>query len=314
MSTPNAPPDPAVERFRGDLNAVGGATGTIVVAVSGGSDSLALLALAAAAIPGRVLACTVDHALRSASASEAEQVEAMCHALNVHHVTARVQVNPHGNLSDQARAARYTALDTVRVQHGAQWIATAHHADDQRETIVMRLNRGAGIGGLAGIRRRNRCVLRPLLGWTRAELAEVVAAAGLNPLDDATNRDVRFDRARLRIALQDVDWLDARAVARSARYCDEAAEALDWAAARIEPSAAVMADLPDELVRRVLLHQICRVNPNADPGMAQLARLAVIVQRGRTGMLADVVCTPGPVWTFALAPPRRAAAIPPARP
>jgi tRNA(Ile)-lysidine synthase len=92
-------------------------------------------------------------------------------------------------------------------REGLDALATAHHADDQAETLLARLNRGSGVAGLAGVRARGIVpgtrlpLIRPLLGWRRADLGEVVAAAGLTPVQDPSNSDDRFDRARIRKAL-----------------------------------------------------------------------------------------------------------------
>jgi tRNA(Ile)-lysidine synthase len=314
VPTPNVPPealDPApnaglVARFRADLEALTGRTGKVLLAVSGGPDSVAMLLLAHHAVPDRILAATVDHGLRAESASEAAHVRDLCARLGVGHTTVRVKVRTRGNVPDAARIARYAALNALAEQQGADWIATAHHADDQLETLLMRLNRGSGLGGLAGIRRRNNRVVRPLLGWTRRELGDVVVAAGIDAVDDPSNRDDRYDRARLRKMLANADWLDPQGASRSAAHIDEAAKALDWVAAGIRPEAQAMADLPDEIARRVVLNGIMAANPGAAPDPGQLARALAALRAGRRTMLAAVVCTPGDPWTFERAPPRRA--------
>ncbi|WP_245653923.1 tRNA lysidine(34) synthetase TilS, partial [Novosphingobium rosa] len=123
------------------------------LAVSGGPDSLALLLIAHAALPGRVAAATVDHGLRPESAAEAAEVARICALLDVPHATLEVSVED-GNVQAQARDARYAALAAWTEQEGLCALATAHHADDQVETLVMRLNRASGVSGLAGVRER----------------------------------------------------------------------------------------------------------------------------------------------------------------
>lgn len=212
------------------------------LAVSGGGDSLALLLLATAALPGRVEVATVDHGLRPESAGEAGMVARVCGALGVTHATLPVAL-PSGNLQVRAREARYAALTDWSAERGLSALATAHHADDQAETVLMRLARGSGLAGLAGVRAR-RVVLsehppaevllvRPLLEWRRAELAEVAAAAGLVPANDPSNADDRFDRVRMRRALAAIPGLDALAIARSAALLQDAEQVVDDAVASI---------------------------------------------------------------------------------
>ena len=206
------------------------------MAVSGGPDSVALLLLANAALPGRVICTTVDHRLRAEAADEAVMVGALCARLNVPHETIAVAVGP-GNLQTQAREARYDALCRSFGRRGADVFATGHHADDQAETVLMRLNRGSGLAGLAGIRARRMVVgenplgeylvVRPLLHWRRAELAAVPAAAGIEPVSDPSNADARFDRVRMREALAAAPWLDPLAIARSADFLQAAEQTVE---------------------------------------------------------------------------------------
>lgn len=208
------------------------------MAASGGPDSLALLLVAHAALPWRVLAATVDHGLRPEAVAEAALVARICADLGVPHETVRVEVAA-GNLQAQAREARYDALCRSFGQRGCDVFATAHHADDQAETVLMRLNRGSGLGGLAGIRGRRVVVgenplgeyllVRPLLHWRRAELAEIVRNAKIDPAHDPSNDDTRFDRVQMRRALAETPWLDPLALARSAELLQDAEDAVEQA-------------------------------------------------------------------------------------
>lgn len=197
------------------------------VAVSGGADSLALLMLGHSALPGRLEAATVDHGLRPESAAEAAMVAGICRSLAVQHETLPVTV-PQGNLQDRARRARYAALSAWCARRGLGALATGHQLDDQAETLVMRLNRGSGLSGLAGVRARGNVpgselpLVRPLLGWRRVELEAVVAKAGVEPAHDPSNEDESFDRVRIRRALGDAGWLDPAALSRSAAHLGEA--------------------------------------------------------------------------------------------
>jgi tRNA(Ile)-lysidine synthase len=226
--------DEQAARFRADLEALtGAAPDRLALAVSGGPDSLALLLLASAAYPGRVQAATVDHGLRRQGAAEAEFVADLCGRLGVPHATFAAEMNDSANLQAAARERRYALLAQWALEIGAGCLLTAHHLDDQAETLVMRLVRGSGLAGLSGIRAVNPPLVRPLLGWRRAELAAIVDAAGIPPVADPSNEDERFDRVRVRKRLADADWLDPASLARSAAALAEAEEALGWAAERL---------------------------------------------------------------------------------
>ncbi len=305
--------DPAlVERFRADLAALtGGAPGRLGVAVSGGPDSLALLLLARAACPGEVAAATVDHKLRPESAAEAAFVAELCAGLGVPHALLAADRAISGNVQAGARALRYRLLGAWAAAEGVRWLLTAHHADDQAETLLMRLARGAGLAGLSGVRAANGAVLRPLLGWRRAELAGIVSAAGLTPVADPSNADESYDRVRVRRRLAEAPWLDAAQLARSAGALAEAEAALDWAAARLieervrQEGDAVRFDpagLPAELRRRILLHLLGAAEP---PRGDALQRLLATLEAGGTATLAGVKCEGGPAWRLTPAPPRR---------
>ena len=292
--------------------------GRLGLAVSGGPDSLAMLLLAHAAIPGTFEAATVDHGLRAESASEAEFVAGVCAALDVPHAILRVEVAA-GNLQDEARSARYSALAGWAAEHGLAALATAHHADDQAETVLMRLNRGSGLSGLAGVRPRGTVpggklpLVRPLLAWRRSELGAVVARAGIAPVDDPSNADPRFDRARIRAALSEADWLDPAAIAQSAANLADAEEALAWAfehewgrwadiddgGVRYEPHA------PRALVLRVVERIIAGFG--GAPRGGAVARLVEGLEAGAPGTLAGVAArVEDGSWVFRPEPPRRA--------
>jgi len=305
-------------RFRADLAILAGpAPACFGVAVSGGPDSLALLLLAGAAFPGQVEAATVDHGLRPESAAEAAFVRDLCGARGIAHATL---VGPpiSGNVQSGARALRYGLLAGWARERGLAFLLTAHHQDDQAETLLMRLQRGAGLAGLAGIRPRAEiaglAVLRPLLGWRRAELADVVADAGLTAIEDPSNRDERYDRARLRRRLGKTSWLEPAAFARSAAALAEAEAALDWTAEQLiaERTEAARngltfdaAGVPAELRRRVLLRLLALLVPADPPRGEAMQRLLAVLDKGETATLAGVKCEGGAVWRLSPAAPRR---------
>ena len=196
-----------------------------------------MLLLAFAAMPGQIEAATVDHGLRPEAAAEADLAAALCAELYIPHEILRVTV-AEGNLQDAARNARYGALGAWALGRGLAGVATAHHADDQAETLMMRLNRGSGVAGLAAVRGRGvvpgsgLALLRPVLDWRRAELAQVLDATQIIAAQDPSNSDDRFDRVRMRRALAAAEWIDPLALANSARHLADADAALDWAAER----------------------------------------------------------------------------------
>jgi tRNA(Ile)-lysidine synthase len=313
-------PDPeCVERFRADLEALTGpAPALLGVAVSGGPDSLALLLLAQAAFPGAVSAATVDHRLRPESADEAAFVHDVCAGLGVPHFILAADQAIAGNVQSGARALRYRLLAHWAAAGGTGWLLTAHHRDDQAETLLMRLQRGAGLAGLAGIRARTDIeglkVVRPLLGWRRAALAELVAAAGLAAVEDPSNEDERYDRARLRRRLVETDWIDPAPLARSAEALAEADAALEWSLERLIAERAEAAPgglafdpagVPAELRRRVLLRLLSLLVPADPPRGDAVQRLLATLDAGGTATLAGVKCEGGPIWRFTPAPPRR---------
>ncbi len=219
------------------------------LAVSGGPDSAALLLLAHRSMPGRIAAATVDHGLRAEAAEEAAFVAALCAERAIPHTVLRPAAAIVGNLQSSARRARYALLDDWRRQRGLPFLATAHHADDQLETLLMRLARGSGLAGLSGIRRRNDKVLRPLLDYTKAELIASCAAAGVAAVDDQSNRDHRFDRARMRALLADhPDAFPPRAAIRTADALAEGNTALDWITAREAERGAIAQAGPGRLI------------------------------------------------------------------
>jgi tRNA(Ile)-lysidine synthase len=312
---PNALPDAAVDRFLSDIRQISGLTGTerFGLCVSGGPDSLALLLLVHAARLNFEVA-TVDHGLRPASATEANGVAQLCTELSCTHEVLTLSGGPTGNVSDWARTERYRALIQWADERNLEFLLTAHHADDQLETILMRLNRGSGVAGLAGIRTVNGLIVRPLLGWRKTELTELVADAGLIAVDDPSNRNDKFDRSRLRKHLSEADWLDPIAAVRSAQALSEAEEALQWATDQVLLNRLIEvengltlspASLPRELLRRITVECLQRINPQSAPRGAELDRLVAALKDSKIATLSGVKATGGATWRFTHAAARR---------
>ena len=289
--------------------------------MSGGPDSLGLLLLAHDAFPGRFEVATVEHGLRAESADEARQVAQLCAARGIAHATLPISVAGQGNLQANAREARYAALGAWAEARGLAMVLTAHHRDDQAETLLMRLNRGAGVRGLAGMRaaaplpgRPEIALLRPLLGWGRSELAAVVATAGIAPALDPSNADPRFTRAALRQALSKADWLDSAALASSAAHCADADEALGWAAERemrdqvsFDQDRALYTPCAPRAVRlRVLERLIAVLGQEGVPRGRELADLLATLEAGGVATLGGVRADGSSLpWRFTRAPARR---------
>lgn len=310
----------AIERFAADLDALVPTSTRLGVAVSGGPDSLALLLLAAAARPEMVEAATVDHGLRAESAGEAEMVAGICKQLGVSHRTllADWPEAPTTNIQAAARAMRYRLLNEWAIDRDLPAIATAHHADDQAETLLMRLLRGAGVGGLGATRAKRPLseqvlLVRPLLSWRKSELVGLAEQAGLSPVDDPSNRDPKHDRSRIRSLLQDADWADPARLAASASALRNADEALDWALAplivsRISQDGDALlvdpSDLPRELKRRLLLAAFAELAAPPPRGPDAMRALDAL-ERGETVTLSGLKLEGGTCWRLAPEPPRR---------
>lgn len=319
-------PEPQLlERFREDLDRLIGRDARIGIAVSGGPDSLALLLLAAAARPGQVEVATVDHRLRPEGRQEAEMVASLCGRLGVPHeiLTIEWAARPESAIQERAREERYRLLASWGESRQLDGIATAHHLDDQAETVMMRLVRGAGVRGLAAMRPVSVIpggelrLLRPLLGWRRADLEQICLAGGLEPAADPSNDDETYERIRVRHALAEAEWLDPQSLAYSAANLAQADAALEWAT-RQEWSHAVTnggaeilyrpTDAPSEIRRRIVSQAVMRLaneGQGAELRRRELDRLLGVLGSSGTATIRGVRCTGGREWRFTRAPARR---------
>jgi tRNA(Ile)-lysidine synthase len=221
----------------------------VILAVSCGSDSMALLVLAAEWFARReraassISVATVDHALRPEAAAEAELVAHEARKLGLSHTILRwTDDKPATGLADAARRARYRLLEAHAETFSARSVAviTAHHLDDQAETFAMRLARGAGVRGLAAMPFERALhdgspvrLVRPLLAFPKSRLHATLATRGIACSDDPTNRDARYERARIRQTLPALATagISAAALATSARRLGDAEAALRYAEA-----------------------------------------------------------------------------------
>ena len=237
--------------------------------MSGGPDSLALLVLAVAA-GCDVTAHHVDHGLRPGSGEEAAVVEAVAARFAARFVGHRATVAPGPNLEERAREARRAALPPG--------VATGHTADDQAETVVLNLVRGAGVDGLAGMRPGPG---KPLLALRRSETEALCAEAGLVPVRDPSNADPAFRRNRVRHEvlplLGDVAGRDVVPVlARQAALLRDEADLLDALAADVDPcDARALAALPAAVARRAVRRLLGGDHP---PGSASVERVLAVAR------------------------------------
>jgi tRNA(Ile)-lysidine synthase len=313
----------------------------LVLAVSGGPDSTALLVLAARWAKRRkrgpkLIAVTIDHGLRPEAAREAATVKRLSRRLGVAHRTLRWGGDkPKTGLQEAARLARYRLLAQAAVRAGYEHVLTAHTLDDQAETVLFRLARGSGVFGLAGMARAAPLpagsagaifLVRPLLHLPKARLIATLDAAGIGYSDDPSNRDPRFTRARLRGLMPALarEGLDARGLARLALRMRRAestiAVAVDAARAALAPppwpqrapvvfETARYAALPAEVGLRLLGEAVAH---SGDEGPVELAKLEALYEalrqarsRLRRTLAGAVVTLAGDRLTVERAPARR---------
>lgn len=233
----------------------------VIVGCSGGADSVALLALTADAGLAPI-AVHVDHGLRPQSSREWHHVAALAAGLGVGFDTRAVDVESGSNLEERARDARYAALEAARIEHGATAVLVAHTADDQAETVLLNVLRGAARSGLAGMAARRGVLVRPLLGFRRAETSALCETLGLSVLHDPMNDDEAFRRVAVRRRvlpmLEGVAGRDLVPVlARQAELLREESDFLDELARAAWPgseglSAGALLTLPPVLARRAV--------------------------------------------------------------
>ena len=278
----------------------------VVLAVSGGPDSTALMWLAARwrkrlKHGPKLIAITIDHGLRSESRTEAREVKKLAAVLGVEHATLNWSGSkPSSGLPAAARGARYALLAKAARKAGALCILTAHTRDDQAETFLMRASRGSGLAGLAAMARQSVrgevVIVRPLLDVPKVRLIATLERAKVQFADDPTNRDTAFARPRWRELMTRLakEGLDARNIARLAARLARANAALEAVADRAE-QALVQSDgkrqtidpdafltLPHEIRLRMLHRAIDRAGHE---GPAELGKVEVLLDE-LTGALA----------------------------
>jgi tRNA(Ile)-lysidine synthase len=321
---------------------------TLVLAVSGGPDSTALMVLAARwrkTLKGKpkLIAVTVDHGLRAGSSREAAAVGRLARKLGIAHRILRwIGAKPKTGLQEAARAARYRLLAAAARKANTSHILTAHTRDDQAETVLIRMSRGSGVTGLAAMTRISALpgdgdgrikLIRPLLDIPKARLVATLRAAKIPFADDPSNRDPRFTRARLRGLMNELarEGLDSRRLALLARRLKRADMAIEAAVDRAEaeltrpPSApgAVAFDAVGYagLSAEIALRLVGRAVASAgDEGPVELAKLEALKdalaaaqntgnKRFRRSLAGSIVTLAERQITVERAPPRRGRAL-----
>jgi tRNA(Ile)-lysidine synthase len=289
----------------------------IVLAVSGGPDSVALMWLMARwrrvlARGPRLVAVTIDHGLRSEAAREAREVRRLARTLDLEHRTMRWRgTKPNTGVPAAARTARYRLLAQAARNAGATHILTAHTRDDQAETLLMRLLRGSGIAGLSAMARQSEregvVLARPFLEVSKSQLVATLNKAGIAFADDPTNRDTAFTRPRLRALLPQLaaEGGDARALARLASRLARANAAVEILADGAERylalkssqaglgggdaqtfDAAAFAALPEEIRLRLLRRAIDRYGHEGPVELGKVEALLASLDRAVAGSAA----------------------------
>lgn len=318
----------------------------LVLAVSGGPDSTALMLLAArwrASLKQgpKLIAVTVDHGLRPQAKQEAAAVATLARKLKLAHRTLRwTGRKPKAGLQQAAREARYRLLSEATRKARATHILTAHTLDDQAETVLIRMARGSGITGLGAMARSapvpgdgtgKTVLVRPLLDLPKSRLIATLKAAKISFAEDPSNRDPRFTRARLRgvMPVLGEEGLDARRLALLARRLKRADDALEQAVAAAEEllvlksgQGAVTYDrtkyglMPDEIALRLLGRAVARHGTEGPVELGKLEALKGALDsahkngtRFRRSLAGAIVTLAGAEITVEPAPPRRSKAL-----
>jgi len=264
----------------------------VAVGLSGGADSLALALLASDAF--QVTCLTVDHGLREASSREAVQAGTLCNEFGIKHCTLVWQGSkPSSNIQAYARDARYDLMVNWCIENSVAFLATAHHRDDQAETVLLRLARGSGVYGLAGMAPTRDLggvtLVRPLLTFPKKALRAYLVGRACEWIEDPSNKNEDFDRVKIRKLLADppVEGLRSDRLAATARRFQRSRAALEhyealWLGRAAESfaegyaylNAGLLDSEPEEIILRGLA-SLCRYVSGGDyvPRMEKLQRL-----------------------------------------
>jgi tRNA(Ile)-lysidine synthase len=330
------------------LHGLEGSSG-VIVAASGGPDSTALLVLLAGWAkrqrrpPKKLLAVTVDHGLRAQAAAEAAAVKRLARRLGVPHRTLRWRGRkPQTGIQEAARLARYRLLAQAAARARCAHIVTAHTLEDQAETVLLRLARGSGLTGLAGMSGSSLVpatnggplfLVRPFLRVPKARLVATLRRAGIVYSEDPSNTDPRFTRARLRALLPTLarEGLDVRGLSRLAARMQRADAAIEFAVAAARAALAPAAwpqrgpiafdgerffDLPAEVGLRLLGRAIAFTGNEGPVELGKLEALYAALQQAsalRRTLAGSLVTLAADRLSIERAPARRARRARPGR-
>ena len=312
---------------------------SLLLCVSGGPDSVALMILAQQWVQNRqhdIHVATVNHGLRADSLQEAQTVATWAQKLGFkHHLLNWHGTKPISRIQERAREARYQLILSCAQDIGATAIVTAHHLDDQAETILFRLIRGSGISGLAGMapitKLKDVQLLRPLLCVTKDQLISVCDHVQHPYFVDPSNGDEKYARSRLRklLPLLNAQGLDANALTRLGARAQRVDAALDAYTAqaheitcletlpeRTRYCATALSKMPLEIVLRLVARDIKRLSPNTSIRLDRLERASALLMNAldshiawQTTLAGILIKTNKGVVELRLAPPRKSATI-----
>ncbi len=266
--------------------------GRILVAVSGGPDSTALL-IALHESGHEVVAAHYDHALRDGSAEVARQVAELCARLGVPLICERrTEALPKGSVQAAARTLRYAFLDRARAQAGADVVAVAHTADDLVEGVVLHMLRGCGLAGFRGMPARRGHFIRPFLNVWRKDVREYLKVRGIVAHEDPANLDPRFARVRVRHLILPALERDRPGIGRRFHSAAGAAMRLHEAASTAAAGATTRGELrrlPEPVAAEALKLLYVRAG-GSDPGLsrAHIAAMLSVAEPGRGGRGVDL--------------------------
>lgn len=279
------------------------------LAVSGGPDSIALMLAFHEYRPDTFQVVTVDHGFRTASAMEVQFVRQLCDERSIPCNIITLGLKSGSGNQERARMARYSAMAAWAKENDLAALVTGHHANDQAETMIMRLNRGVGIKGLGGMREISTTpcgfpLWRPFLNVRRDELVEYVMANGIVPINDPSNQDEHYERVRIRNAMTEV--FDPLGFAKTAQILESTNNAIEWMVDQVWDRVELSSNeikwkaepIPEIMQHRILERVLDHFGKRPKRGGAIPVWLNQIKSCGSASLAGVIGNTRKPVWTF----------------